>query len=208
MLDERTIYNYVDAGLLSVGNIDLPRKVVYRKRKGKKTVRVDKKCHLGRTYEMGYGTETDLAQAASWYQKAAQNGDKDAAARLSALREAEKTRGLLTGQWGDTEAIHNGTTAAFYLDSPVTDCGRLTMTLRIVSYTGYPFGEWYLYLLDTKENWTHVAKFNIDKQQADGRTVTYDLVFDSPESFRALAICPAENGMEFTLGRELLFYNR
>ena len=25
MLDERTIYNYVDAGLLSVGNIDLPR---------------------------------------------------------------------------------------------------------------------------------------------------------------------------------------
>ena len=51
MLDERTIYNYIDAGLLSVGNIDLPRKVVYRKRKGKKTVRVDKKCHLGRTYE-------------------------------------------------------------------------------------------------------------------------------------------------------------
>ena len=51
MLDERTIYNYIDAGLLSVGNIDLPRKVVYRKRKGKKPVRVDKKCHLGRTYE-------------------------------------------------------------------------------------------------------------------------------------------------------------
>lgn len=51
MLDERTIYNYIDAGLLSVGNIDLPRKVVYRKRKGKKPVRVDKHCHLGRTYE-------------------------------------------------------------------------------------------------------------------------------------------------------------
>lgn len=51
MLDERTIYNYIDAGLLSVGNIDLPRKVVYRKRKGKKPVRVDKQCHLARTYE-------------------------------------------------------------------------------------------------------------------------------------------------------------
>ena len=51
MLDERTIYNYIDAGLLSVGNIDLPRKVVYRKRKGKKPVRVDKQCHIGRTYE-------------------------------------------------------------------------------------------------------------------------------------------------------------
>ena len=51
MVDERTIYNYIDAGILSVGNLDLPRKVRYRKRKKKKTVRVDKKCHVGRTYE-------------------------------------------------------------------------------------------------------------------------------------------------------------
>ena len=51
MADERTIYNYVDAGVLSVGNLDLPRKVRYKKRKAKKSVRVDKKCHVGRTYE-------------------------------------------------------------------------------------------------------------------------------------------------------------
>ena len=51
MLDERTIYNYVDAGLLSIYNIDLPRKVRYRKRKVKKHVRVDKQCHVGRSYE-------------------------------------------------------------------------------------------------------------------------------------------------------------
>ena len=51
MLDERTIYNYIDAGLLSVGNIDLPRKVRYRVRKRKRQVRVDKQCHVGRTYE-------------------------------------------------------------------------------------------------------------------------------------------------------------
>lgn len=51
MVDERTIYNYIDARILSVGNLDLPRKVRYRKRKKKKTVRVDKKCHVGRTYE-------------------------------------------------------------------------------------------------------------------------------------------------------------
>mgnify|MGYP007090275801 FL=1 len=30
MCDEKTIYNYVDANLLSVGNLDLPRKVRYR----------------------------------------------------------------------------------------------------------------------------------------------------------------------------------
>lgn len=51
MLDEKTIYNYIDAGLLSVCNCDLPRKVRYRIRKKKKPVRVDKKCHIGRTYE-------------------------------------------------------------------------------------------------------------------------------------------------------------
>ena len=51
MCDERSIYNYVDAGVLSVGNIDLPRKVRYRKRRKKKTVHIDKLCHVGRTYE-------------------------------------------------------------------------------------------------------------------------------------------------------------
>lgn len=51
MLDEKTIYNYIDAGLLSVGNIDLPRKVRYRVRKKKKPVKVDKQCHVGRTYD-------------------------------------------------------------------------------------------------------------------------------------------------------------
>jgi transposase, IS30 family len=51
MLDEKTIYNYIDAGLLSVDNIDLPRKVRYRVLSHKKPVRVDKQCHVGRTYE-------------------------------------------------------------------------------------------------------------------------------------------------------------
>ena len=51
MLDERTIYNYIDAGILSVTGMDLPRKARYRKRKTKKPIRIDKQCHLGRTYD-------------------------------------------------------------------------------------------------------------------------------------------------------------
>lgn len=51
MCDERSIYNYIDAGILSVGNIDLPRKVRYRKRKKRKAVHIDKLCYVGRTYE-------------------------------------------------------------------------------------------------------------------------------------------------------------
>ena len=38
-------------GILSVDNVDLPRKVRYRTRSHKKPVRVDKQCHVGRTYE-------------------------------------------------------------------------------------------------------------------------------------------------------------
>lgn len=51
MLDEKTIYNYIDAGLFTAGNLDLPRKVRYRPRKKKKPYKVDKRCHVGRTYE-------------------------------------------------------------------------------------------------------------------------------------------------------------
>lgn len=51
MCDEKSIYNYIDAGLLSVGNLDLPRKVRYRIRKKKRQMRVDKHCHVGRTYK-------------------------------------------------------------------------------------------------------------------------------------------------------------
>jgi hypothetical protein len=42
----------VDSGLLDARNLDMPRKVRLRPRKGKKKeVKVDKKCRAGRTYE-------------------------------------------------------------------------------------------------------------------------------------------------------------
>lgn len=64
MYDEKSIYNYIDAGLLSVDNIDLPRKVRYRLRKKKRPVRIDKQCHIGRTYEdflEFISTDSDIA---------------------------------------------------------------------------------------------------------------------------------------------------
>lgn len=51
MVDERTLYNYVDAGLFSAKNLDMPRVVRMGKRKKKKDgFKVDKKCRIGRTY--------------------------------------------------------------------------------------------------------------------------------------------------------------
>ncbi len=51
---ERTLYNYIDEGILpGVINLDLPRKVRYRARKKSKDqfIKVDKACRIGRTYE-------------------------------------------------------------------------------------------------------------------------------------------------------------
>ena len=52
MLNERSLYNYVDSGLFTARNIDMPRVVRMGKRKRKKDhFKVDKKCRTGRTYQ-------------------------------------------------------------------------------------------------------------------------------------------------------------
>lgn len=49
---KRTLYNYIDQKYLSVSNIDLPRKVRYKKRKSKKkTVKKDSSIRVNRTYK-------------------------------------------------------------------------------------------------------------------------------------------------------------
>ena len=50
MCSEKTIYNYIDASLFDVRNIDLPRKVKYRPRYRKQEFKVDKGCRIGRNY--------------------------------------------------------------------------------------------------------------------------------------------------------------
>ena len=52
MLNERSLYNYVDNGILTARNIDMPRVVRMGKRKKKKdSFKVDKKCRISRTYQ-------------------------------------------------------------------------------------------------------------------------------------------------------------
>ena len=51
-VSDRTIYSYIDAGLLDARNIDLRRKLRRSERKKSGPVlRVDRKCHMGRSYE-------------------------------------------------------------------------------------------------------------------------------------------------------------
>ena len=51
MCSEKTLYNYIDACLFDVRNIDLPRKVKYRPRYRKPEFKVDKGCRVGRNYK-------------------------------------------------------------------------------------------------------------------------------------------------------------
>lgn len=50
MVSESTIYRLIDGGLISARNIDLARKVRFRPRKKKVSVKVDKSCRIGRKY--------------------------------------------------------------------------------------------------------------------------------------------------------------
>lgn len=52
MYSEKTIYKFIDLGILNIKNIDLPRKVRYKQRKKSCTVyKIDKKCLENRRYE-------------------------------------------------------------------------------------------------------------------------------------------------------------
>lgn len=52
MLNERSLYNYVDSGIFTAKNIDMPRIVRMGRRKKKKDhFKVDKKCRVGRSYQ-------------------------------------------------------------------------------------------------------------------------------------------------------------
>jgi IS30 family transposase len=48
---ERTVYKLIEQGVLTVRNIDLPRKIRYRPRRQSNPFKVDKSCRIGRTYQ-------------------------------------------------------------------------------------------------------------------------------------------------------------
>ena len=51
MVSERTIYRLIDSRIISAMNIDLPRKVRYSARKKSTSLKVDKSCRIGRSYD-------------------------------------------------------------------------------------------------------------------------------------------------------------
>ena len=111
----------------------------------------------------------------------------------------------LNGQYGETEYMRGGANP-YYLDKPVVNCSHVRMDLSFEQLSGSGYGYFYLYVKDLDGNWHHVALFRIEKEQADGRTVTYELDLEGIESFVAIAICPEEKGMDFVCRYNMTFY--
>lgn len=166
-------------------------------------------------YEQGLGTDKDLVEAVIWYQKAADAGDEKAKAKLAEpkLRRIASTMKLqeqathLNGQWGEPEGIYNGAASPFFLDATVYDCDVITLILRILEgYSGWPWGEFGIFIRDLNGNWIQAALFSTEKSMADGTPNTYLLHLNGSYSFDALAICVVENGMEFRIEMEADFF--
>ena len=68
MIGRSTLYRYVDACLFDARNLDLPRRVRFAKRKKKLTLRINRRCREGRTYEdyKAYLKEHGI-NALTWY---------------------------------------------------------------------------------------------------------------------------------------------
>ena len=117
-------------------------------------------------------------------------------------------RGLLPidGDWGEAIPIRNGVYEPYVLDRKLSYCKELTMSLTVNGYTGWPFGDWYLYAQDLKDNWDHIGEFRIEKEQADGAFRLYTFSFQPPETFKALAICIRDPGSEFTVDADIELY--
>ena len=167
--------------------------------------------NIARIYERGSVGEMDLETAYEWYTKAAAAGNADAQTSIDS--DAYKTirwkanSTELKGCLAEQEMVGTGFAMPFYLEAPVVDCDKIAMDLRIVEVkNGWPYGRYALWALNMDEKWTEVTRFQIEKFQEDGEPRNYEFELEEPISFKALAVCLSESGMEFGLVHDDVFY--
>lgn len=147
----------------------------------------------------------DNSEEIEQYPQATDLGDNAAKVSLDDADFEGKQITRLVGRYGDVEGVR-GPVNPFYLDYPVIDCDRIKLILSITPISGYGYGHFYVYVLDTSGHWHHVSLFKIEKSQADGKPVTYEFELEKPETFVAVAICGADNGMDFVTRFDYEFY--
>jgi len=105
----------------------------------------------------------------------------------------------LPTHWSDDPLNNFGgavNTYALILDEPLSGCRGITLTLSIEVEIGDPYGMWYFYVQAPDGRWDHVAEFELDDEAT--YAASYDLSFDAPLDFTAVAIAPKYE-MEYSL---------
>lgn len=169
---------------------------------------------LGTLYEDGLGTEADLYTAIELYIAGAEAGDMQAKEKLKQPQYAHYAKIVseqdsycyLPGSWEEIVPLKRGFGSAYRLSDEAVDCGAVRMCLTVREFEGYPYGTWYLYAQDLSGNWEHAARFDFGKELNDGKPVVFDLTLDAKQDIQALAICTAEDGMEYTVRTWIEFY--
>ena len=166
--------------------------------------------NIATIFEKGSAGSRDLERAYHYYKLAADAGIAGAQEKTLepqfAVFHWKDNAALLAGKLGVYENIVGRDTMPYYLDTPVLDCGALTMELAMMNYSGWPFGEYGVFAQDLDGKWVELGRFQIAQSQTDGEAKTYDFVFPQPLSFRALAVVILEKGMDFTLYHADNFY--
>lgn len=170
---------------------------------------------IGQMYEIGQGTKKNLVKAVEYYQSAMRAGSAEAEEKLrqeplrsvaEAISVQTQATTQVTGEYAEPENIR-GSVYPYYLTRPVIDLQNITLVLTLEEWlSGWPFGNWYVYVRDNRGNWHHTAMFDLDDRRVGpGQTIIYDLRLDGPETFNALAICPADKGMDFVVRLSPIF---
>lgn len=163
-------------------------------------------------YEKGSTGERDLEKAYEWYQRAAESGSQEA-------QEATQSEKYESYHWKDSVATLSGTLGEysnlggrygtpFYLDNPVVDCSQLILQLSFIEYRGWPFGTYGLFAMAMNGSWMELGRFQIEKFQAEegAEPRLYSFELSTPQSFKALGVVLLEDGMDFNLKHEDVFY--
>lgn len=167
---------------------------------------------IANIYEKGSAGERNPAQAYDWYKKAADLGSKEAEERIAdpifADYRWKDNAAVLTGTLGEYGNLGGRYGTPFYLDQPVLDCTMITMQLRFIQWRGWPFGLYGLFAQTLNGDWVEVERFQIEKYQGEegAEPRTYEFRPQSPLSFKALGVVLLEDGMDFNLQHEDLYY--
>ena len=169
---------------------------------------------VGEIYEYGHGVKKDLVTAVKWYMKAAQLGNSEAAEKLKqeplrSINEAmsvQKQATHVPGTYGDVEGVR-GPTYPWYPDFPLINLEDITLVITFTRWiSGWPYGNWYLYVRDENGDWHHTSVFKLNKNFGEGQTMVLHLETDQRETATALALCPADKGMDYAVQFDTIFF--